>query len=183
MHYNQFLQIMPVIVFLFFPYFVFQTWRTHACRMQMQPKKYCTEKNKIRKECPKRRTGFIPPSNLRRSDLPWLCMGNWPQPPTPTLNLPCRALLLSCCHMLLRSHDVMSKKNLNINIKTFRVELSFFAGRSINWRKKIKRISFLLKYIFKKCIWKFLNTMFLSQIINILIKVFILSDEYIDQLT
>ena len=37
------------------------------------------------------------------------------------------------------------------------------AGSSTKWRKKIKRISFFSnKYIFKKCVWQSINTMFLA---------------------
>jgi len=55
---------------------------------------------------------------------------------------------------------------------------SLILGRKFNkMTEEIKRVSFLLKLIFKKCIWQSLNTMFLSLSLNIL------SDDYIDQIT
>ena len=55
---------------------------------------------------------------------------------------------------------------------------SLILGKKFNkMTEEIKRVSFLLKLIFKKCIWQSLNTMFLSLSLNIL------SDDYIDQIT
>ena len=50
-----------------------------------------------------------------------------------------------------------------------------------DWRKSKESPFFSNKYL-KLCIWQSLNTMFMSLSLNIIINVFILSDEYNDQI-